>query len=79
MPQFDIMNRRPLATKRPAPKSLAQESNSSPPAAGTGAEKKWQIDEASGVPTPVIRANSISFRRSLKGPVKVAFFEPDAS
>lgn len=79
MPQFDIMNRRPLATRRPAPESLAEETNGSEPATGNGTEKKWQVDEASGVPAPVIRANSISFRRSLKGPVKVAFFEPDAS
>ena len=79
MPQFDIMKRRSLATNRPASDSLAQETNGTEPASGNGAEKKWQVDEASGVPAPVIRANSISFRRSFKGRVKVAFFEPDAN
>ena len=39
------------------------------------AEKRWQVDRASGVPAPVIRANMISLRRSRKGRLKVAFFE----
>jgi hypothetical protein len=45
------------------------------PAVGkTGSEKKWQVDRASGVPAPVIRANMISLRLSPKGQIKVAFF-----
>lgn len=43
--------------------------------AGGAAEKKWHVDEPSGVPAPVIRANMISFRRSFQGRIKVAFFE----
>jgi hypothetical protein len=41
----------------------------------SGAEKKWQVDRASGVPAPVIRTNMVSLRLSRKGQLKVAFFE----
>jgi hypothetical protein len=41
----------------------------------TVSEKKWQVDRASGVPVPVIRANMVSLRLSRKGQIKVAFFE----
>jgi hypothetical protein len=71
------MKRRPLATKRPASNTPTTELNGTEPSTGDSTEKKWQVDEASGVPAPVIRANSISFRRSFKGRVKVAFFEPE--
>ena len=54
----------PLATTSPAAK-----------AAEGGAEKKWQVDRASGVPAPVIRANMVSLRLSPKGRLKIAFFE----
>lgn len=54
----------PLATGAPA----AQAGEKS-------AEKKWQVDRASGVPAPVIRANMVSLRLSRKGQIKVAFFE----
>jgi hypothetical protein len=38
------------------------------------AQKKWQVDRASGVPAPVIRANMVSLRLAGKGRIKVAFF-----
>ncbi|MGH7138762.1 MAG: hypothetical protein ACREHD_23695 [Pirellulales bacterium] len=71
------MNRRPLATQHTASDTPGAKTNSSIPPTGGAGDKKWQIDEASGVPTPVIRANMISFRRSYPGPVKVTFFEQD--
>jgi hypothetical protein len=71
------MNRRPLATQRPSADAPATETNASSPPTGGATDKKWQIDEASGVPAPVIRANMISFRRSYRGQVKVTFFEQD--
>ncbi|HQU44099.1 MAG TPA: hypothetical protein VNH11_09165 [Pirellulales bacterium] len=51
-----------------------------PPTASPAADltdKKWQIDRGAGVPSPVIRTNMISLRRSYQGRVKVAFFERD--
>lgn len=71
------MNRRPLATQHIASDSPATETNASAEHTGGAADKKWQIDEASGVPAPVIRANMISFRRSYRGRVKVTFFDQD--
>lgn len=70
------MNRRPLATPHPASDARTETNASAEPASGA-ADKKWQIDEASGVPAPVIRANMISFRRSYRGRVKVTFFDQD--
>jgi len=61
--------------------SLPNELDSLPaggPALASGdnaTEKKWQIDRASGVPAPVIRANMVSLRLSPMGRIKVAFFE----
>jgi hypothetical protein len=71
------MKRRPLATQRAASDSILDETQVSIPSGGDAAEKKWQVDGASGVPAPVIRANMISFRRSYRGQVKVAFFEQE--
>ena len=75
-PPPDTMKRRPLATKRPDSDSVSTNMTGTDPAAAA-AEKKWQVDEASGVPAPVIRANSISLRLSYQGRVKVTFFEPE--
>jgi hypothetical protein len=68
------MKRRPLATKRPSAPPPSTNETGSGPATADAADKTWQIDEASGVPAPVIRANSISFRLSHQGRVKVTFF-----
>ncbi|HVX14046.1 MAG TPA: hypothetical protein VHC22_22870 [Pirellulales bacterium] len=68
------MKRRPLATKRTTSVSPSTNVNGTGPDAADPAEKTWQVDEASGVPAPVIRANSISFRLSHQGRVKVTFF-----
>jgi hypothetical protein len=39
------------------------------------AEKRWEVDQAEGIPAPVIRANMISLRVSYQGRVQVAFFD----
>jgi hypothetical protein len=49
--------------------------SATPTPATSATDKKWQIDRASGVPVPVIRANMVSLRLSRKGRLKVAFFE----
>lgn len=56
------------------PPTTAIQTASQPPVT-TATDKKWQIDRASGVPVPVIRANMVSLRLSGKGRLKVAFFE----
>jgi hypothetical protein len=71
------MKRRSLATQRPGSDSLPKDLTSASTPNGDATEKKWQLDEPSGVPAPVIRANMISLRKSFQGRVKVTFFEQD--
>ncbi|HWB12263.1 MAG TPA: hypothetical protein VG826_23750 [Pirellulales bacterium] len=56
------------------PTEVAPLANPGPAAGDAGSEKRWQVDRASGVPAPVIRANMVSLRLSRKGQIKVAFF-----
>lgn len=71
------MNRRPVVHPRPAPESLSTDTTPETSPAADGAQKIWHVDEPSGLPVPVIRANMISFRRSYQGRVKVTFFEQE--
>lgn len=71
------MKRRPLAQPSANPESLSADASAATPAVGDGTRKTWQVDEPSGLPAPVIRANMISFRRSYQGRVKVTFFEQE--
>lgn len=70
------MTQRPAATT-PSTLETTAIDNSAVDSPADATEKKWQIDRASGVPAPVIRANMISLRLSYQGRVKVAFFEQD--
>lgn len=72
---FQNMKQRPhdSATQE----SIARTPDATSQPLADSADKKWQIDQASGVPAPVIRANMISLRLSYQGRVKVAFFEQD--
>ena len=72
-----IMKRRSLAPQRPAADTLSTELTAADSPENQATVKTWQVDEASGVPAPVIRANAISFRKSYQGRVKVTFFEQD--
>lgn len=72
-----MMNQRPAATTPSNLEPIATDSSSAESPDTRAAEKKWQIDRASGVPVPVIRANMISLRLSYQGRVKVAFFDQD--
>ena len=76
-PALTFMKRRPLATKHPILNAQPAHSSSDQAPAGDAADKKWQVDQASGVPAPVIRTNMISLRLSYQGRIKVAFFEQD--
>lgn len=40
-------------------------------------DKTWEVDGPEGIPVPVIRANTISFRVSYQGRIQVAFFEEE--
>lgn len=69
------MNHRPAASAPNEATANVSNSTASETPLSDPAEKKWQVDRASGVPAPVIRANMVSLRRSGKGRLKVAFFE----
>lgn len=69
------MKHRPAASAPNEATANVSNSTASESPVSDPAEKKWQVDSASGVPAPVIRANMISLRRSTKGRLKVAFFE----
>ena len=69
------MKQRPAASAPNELEPLATDNVASESPVSGPADKKWQIDRASGVPAPVIRANMVSLRRSRKGRLKVAFFE----
>ena len=71
------MKQRSEATTPPNLEPMAIDNSAADSPDSGAAEKKWQIDRASGVPAPVIRANMISLRLSYQGRVKVAFFDQD--
>jgi hypothetical protein len=70
------MKRSRAAVTAAAPSPLpATTPASQQPAAADPTAKRWEIDGPSGVPAPVIRANTISLRLSFQGRVKVTFFD----
>ena len=73
-PRTKIMTRQPVGS---LPNELDPLATASPAttAGENASQKKWQVDRASGVPAPVIRANMVSLRLSGKGQIKVAFFQ----
>jgi hypothetical protein len=73
--RINIMKHRAVASAPDELIPLASDNATNESPVSGPADKKWQIDRASGVPAPVIRANMISMRLSRKGQIKVAFFE----
>jgi hypothetical protein len=70
------MKRRTTARTPPKPAPTPDSTTSDGQASeAKAAEKRWEIDQAGGIPAPVIRANMISLRVSYQGRVQVAFFD----